>query len=126
MKNCPSLSKADSIIMEIIWKEKEVTSKDVLSKAENKLGWSRQTVKTYLDRLQEKGLIGVRKLSPRVHFYFPLVSREDYAAEMAGKYLNKYFGSLSHMMTGLIKREDVTDEELDDLERVIREYRNKK
>ncbi len=45
---------------------------------------------------------------------------------MAGEYLDKYFGSLSHMMAGLIKREDISEEELDELEDVIRQYRNKK
>ena len=126
MKSYPNLSKADSIIMEIIWKEKEVSSKYVLTETEKKLGWSRQTVKTYLIRLQEKGLVGVRKLSARVHFYYPLISREDYAAGMAGTYLKKYYNSLSHMMAGLIKKEDVSDDELDELEQIIKQYRNKK
>ncbi len=126
MKNYSALSKADSIIMEIIWKEKEVTSKDVLSMAEKELGWSRQTVKTYLGRLQEKGLVKVKKISPRVHFYSPAVSKEEYAAAMTGVYLRKYFDGLPDMMAGLIKREDVSNEELDNLEQIIRNYRNEK
>jgi BlaI family penicillinase repressor len=126
MKNYPTLSKADSIIMDIIWKEKEVSSRDILNQVEETLGWSRQTVKTYLNRLQEKGMIGVNVLSPRVHIYYPLISREDYASEITSKYVKKYFGDLSHMMAGLIKREDISDEELDNLEQIIKEYRDKK
>jgi BlaI family penicillinase repressor len=126
MKSYPNLSKADSIIMDIIWKEKELTSKDVFLKVEKKLGWSRQTVKTYLDRLQEKGLVGVRKLSARVYIYYPAVSKEEYATTMAGTYLRKYFDGLPHMMAGLIKNENVTEEELDGLEEIIRQCRSKR
>lgn len=126
MSSYPNLSQADSIIMDIIWREKKVSSRDVLLQVEEILGWSRQTVKTYLNRLQTKGMIGVNIISPRVHVYYPLVSKEDYATEMTSTYLKKYFGDLSHMMAGLIKREDVSDEELDNLEQIIKEYRNKK
>ncbi len=126
MGKYPNLTEAENIIMEIIWNEQEVSSKDVLEKTENTLGWSRQTVKTYLDRLNEKGIVSIKKISPRVHYYYPLLSREEYASQMAGEYLDKYFGSLSHMMAGLIKREDISEEELDELEDVIRQYRNKK
>lgn len=122
----PNLSKADSIIMDFIWKKKEVSSRDVLSHVEKTLGWSRQTVKTYLNRLQNKGLIGINVVSPRVHTYFPLISKEVYATEMTSEYLEKYFDNLSHMMAGLIKHEDVSDEELERLELMIKEYRNKK
>jgi BlaI family penicillinase repressor len=126
MSKYPVLSQADSQIMEIIWSKKKVSSSDVLEQVEDTLGWSRQTVRTYLDRLHKKGMLGVEVVSPRVHLYYPKVGREDYAAEMAGTYLNKYFGSISHMMAGLIKKEDVSDEELDNLEQIIRQYRNKK
>jgi BlaI family penicillinase repressor len=125
MKKYPSLSEADSVIMEILWNKKETTSRDILNQTENSLGWSRQTVKTYLDRLQEKGLVKVRRLSPRVHFYSAAVSKEEYASEITSSYVRKYFGDLSHMMAGLIKREDISDEELDNLEQIIKEYRNK-
>ncbi len=112
--------------MEIIWEQQEVTSKDVLSSVEKELDWSRQTVKTYLDRLHKKGLICVRKLSPRVHIYYPAVSKEEYATSMTGTYLRKYFDGLADMMAGLIKNEDISEDELDDLEEIIKKFRNKK
>lgn len=126
MNQYPNLSKADSIIMEIVWREKEVSSRDILLQVEKILGWSRQTVKTYLNRLQEKGMIGVNIISPRVHVYYPLIAKEDYAAEMASAYMKKHFSDVSHMMAGLIKREYISDEELDNLEQIIKEHRNKK
>lgn len=123
MSSYPILSKADSVIMEIIWEKAEVSSKDVLIQVTETLGWTRQTVKTYLNRLQDKKLIGVNIVSPRVHYYYPLVSKEDYATEMTSAYLKKYFNNLSHMMAGLIKREDISDKELDNLEQIIKDYR---
>ncbi len=98
----------------------------MLEKTENTLGWSRQTVKTYLDRLNEKGLVSIKKISPKVHLYYSSVSKEEYATPVAGLYLKKYFNKLPEMMAGLIKTEDITDDELDNLEQIIKEYGNKR
>ena len=119
----PVLSKADSVIMEIIWEQGEVSNKYLFRQAEDTLGWSRQTVKTYLDRLRSKKMIEVNVVSPRVHYYYPLVSKQEYATEMTSTYLKKYFGNLSHMVAGLIQKENVSNEELDNLEQIIKDYR---
>ena len=53
------------------------------------------------------------------------VSREEYAADKAGSVLNKYYGSVSDMVAGIVQSEHLSDEELDDLEEMIRELRKK-
>ena len=91
MTKYPDLSQADSVIMEIIWQNEEVSSKEISLQVEDTLGWSRQTVKTYLNRLLDKGLIGVNIISPRCHTYYSLISKEDYAAEKTSDYMKKIF-----------------------------------
>jgi BlaI family penicillinase repressor len=125
MSKYPNLSEADSIIMEILWRDGECSSAAILKEIEDKLDWSRQTVRTYLIRLVEKGLVGTKEVNKRTYHYYPVVSRAEYAADKTGSLLNRYYGSLSHMVAGIIQKEDISDADLDELEKLIQRLRNK-
>ncbi len=125
MSKYSNLSEADSIIMEILWREGERSSAAILKEIEDKLNWSRQTVRTYLIRLVEKGLVGTKEVNKRTYLYYPVISREEYAADKTGSILNRYYGSLSHMVAGIIQKEEISDADLNELEQLIRRVRNK-
>lgn len=125
MSKYPNLTEADSIIMEILWRDGQVTSSAIVAEIEDKLHWARQTVRTYLARLMDKGLIGARQADGRTYRYYPLVSREEYAADKAGSLFNRYYDSLSHMVAGIVKNENISDRDLDELEELIRDLRGR-
>jgi len=125
MGKYPNLTDSESIIMEILWRDGSVNSSEIQKEIKNVLNWSRQTVNTYLNRLIEKGLVGVEEINKRTYRYYPAVSRDEYAADRAGSILNKYYGSLSHMVAGFVKNGKVSDTDLDELEKLIRELRKK-
>jgi BlaI family transcriptional regulator, penicillinase repressor len=125
MSKYPNLTEADSIIMEILWRDGECSSSAILKEVGSKLDWTRQTVRTYLARLIEKGLVGTKEINKRDYRYYPVVTREEYAADKTGSILSKYYGSLSHMVAGIVQSENITDSDLDELEKLIRQLRRK-
>lgn len=125
MSRFPDLTEADNKIMEILWRDGETSSSAILKEVEQPLGWTRQTVRTYLKRLMDKGLVGARETKKKVFCYFAAVSRDEYAADKAGSFCSQYYGSLSHMVAGIVKHERVSDSELAALEDMIRQLRNK-
>ena len=125
MSKYPNLSEADSFIMEILWRDGESKSADILSEVGSMRNWSRQTVRTYLVRLIEKGLVGTKLINKRTLHYYPIVSRDEYAKDKAGSVFHKYGVSLPHLVAGLIKDDAVTDKDLDALEQLIKQCRNK-
>lgn len=125
MSKYPELSEADSIIMNILWRDGAASSAAILSEIEDSLQWSRQTVRTYLKRLMDKGLVGAKEEKKRVYSYYPVVSKEDYAADKAGSCFNRYYDNLSHMVAGIVKNERISDSDLDELEALIKTLRSK-
>ncbi len=123
MGNYPNLSEADYAVMEILWSQGEADNALICKTLLDKFGWSRQTVGTYLKRLVEKGLVTTAQKNKRDYIYTPAVAKAEYGADVTGSYLNKYFGSLSHMVAGLMQNEQISDEEIEDLEKLIREYK---
>jgi BlaI family transcriptional regulator, penicillinase repressor len=125
MSKYPNLTEADSFIMEILWRDGECGSSAILKEVESKLGWTRQTVRTYLARLMEKGLVSAREINKRDFLYSPAVTREEYAADKTGSIMNKYYGSLSHLVAGIVRSENISDEDLDELEKLIGQLKRK-
>ena len=125
MSKYPNLTDPDSIIMEILWRDGECSSAAILKEIASKLDWTRQTVRTYLARLMDKGLVGTKEINKRVYHYYPVVTREEYAADKTGSIFNKYYGSLSHMVAGIVQNENITDTDLDELEKLIQQLRRK-
>ena len=119
MSRYPDLSDADSRIMEILWRNGE-------AEVEETLGWTRQTVRTYLKRLMDKGLVDAKEVTRRVFCYYPLVSRGEYAADKTGSFLSRYYNSnLAHMVAGFVKNESISDDELDELEALIKKLKSR-
>lgn len=56
-----NISKAEWEIMRIVWANEVVTSSQIITILEEKIGWSKSTVKTLISRLVEKGFLDVEK-----------------------------------------------------------------
>lgn len=125
MSRFPNLSEADSIIMEILWRDGACSSAAILKEIEDKLNWSRQTVRTYLVRLVEKGLVGTKQMNKKAYQYYPVVSRAEYAADKATSLLNKYYDSLPHMLAGILQKEEITEAEFEELEAMLQRMKDK-
>lgn len=123
MGKYPELSEPDKIIMEILWRDGECSSSAILKEIEDKLKWSRQTVRTYLVRLVDKGLVGTNVFSTRTYTYYPVVSKYEYAADKAETLMNAYYDSVPHLLASLLKKETLSEAEFDELEQLIREAR---
>lgn len=125
MSEYKSLSKADRLMMELLWKNGEVSNATILKELDGVRDWSRHTVKTYLRRLIEKGFVGIRQINARMNMYYPLIIKKDFVADETKTYLNDRFDGLTHMVAGLIEKEMVSSEEIDKLEQLISKYKTK-
>ncbi len=126
MKDLARLSSNDRIIMDLVWEKGEASTASLLKILDGKDSWTRHTVKTYLIRLCEKGLLKRIDLSPRKVKFTPIITKEQYLAGDANSYLHSNFKGLTHMIAGLVDNDMVSDDDLDDLEKFIHEIKQGK
>lgn len=84
-------------------------------------GWNRNTVLTYLTRMEAKGLVEIEKeTSP--HLYRAALNREDCRAQERRSFLQRvYQGSAGDLVAAFLKEEAITQEERDKLRRLLDE-----
>ena len=88
----PSLGELEQQVMDIVWKSKNCTARDVLTKIERDKKLAYTTIPTILQRLHDKELLS-RKESSTGHIYSPKVSKEKYTKNVAQSFLKNFINS---------------------------------
>lgn len=113
----PKISEAELEIMRLLWEwGQPMTVTQIRTEMAKRCDWEATTVKTLLGRLYQKGSVErILRDGQKVYSYSPLVSREDYGQESAGRLIGKLFGgSAKKLVAALIQsdklsREDITE-----------------
>lgn len=102
-------------LMEILWELKSVNSTELVKVCNERLGWKKSTTYTTIRRLAERKIIQNEHATVS-----PLVAREEVAIEESKKLLDKlYQGSLNMLVAGFLKKEELTEDELNELKEMI-------
>lgn len=120
------LSNSEWRIMENLWGEAPKTATQLIKAMEAETGWSKSTTKTILKRMEQKGCIAYRE-GAKAREYYPLLKREEVVETETSHFINRlYNGSLGLMVNTLVKKQSISDEEMEELYQIIQEARERK
>ena len=107
-------------LMMIIWDAgKPVTRTEIEERLPQKRRLSATTILSFLSRLEEKGFVRVQK-DGRSNVYEPLIQKEAYLrAESRSIWKRLYQNSIGNFMTALGQGDDLTEQDLDELQEFL-------
>ncbi len=109
------LQPSEWVIMEKLWEEAPRTLMQLFHALEEEPGWSKSTVSTLLGRMTDKGILTVQE-GGKARLYYPGVDREDAALAETESLLERvYQGSVSMMMSTLVRQKALDREEVEEL-----------
>lgn len=99
----------------ILWEHEPVTAAELVKLCQEQLGWKRTTTYTVIKRLGEKGV-----LRSENGVVTALVSKDEAQASEIDELVEKKFGgSLPAFVAAFTKRQTLSEEELDEVQRMI-------
>lgn len=108
---------SEAKIMEIIWSNEPISAKEISIIAAQKTGWNKNTSYTVIKKLESKGYI---KRDEPGFICTSLVSRREMQKREADSLVKKMFGgSRRALFSALLEDESITNEEIDELRRLI-------
>jgi predicted transcriptional regulator len=115
------LGKLELQIMKVVWKMGRATVHDV----KEALGKGRKpaysTILTMMRKIEAKGYLE-HDVDNRTYVYRSTISREDVQRSVLGDVLHRVFeGSPAELMNCLVEREDISEAELRQIKKLIRE-----
>ena len=75
-------------IMELIWKSKKTSVRQILEKLRKKRQIAYTTIMTVMNRLCDKGLLG-RQKKQKSYFYYPLEEKEIFLSKQSEKTIHR-------------------------------------
>lgn len=101
------LTDAEWKVMDCLWEKAPATARDVCGRLDT--GWAYTTVKTFLDRLAEKGLVRARKRDPATT-YAPVLTRTQArraaVRALATKAFDGAVGPMVHFLVGRLSEKE--------------------
>jgi len=108
------LTKAEELIMHILWKAKRGFVKDLIEfLPDPKPAYN--TVSTIIRILEKKGFVSHRAYG-KSHEYYPLITKDEYKKQFMKSFVKRYFGNSFQEMVSFFAQDD--DMSLDDLEEI--------
>lgn len=118
MEKAGQLPEAQLAIMEILWEHQgAMMFADLMEALEaQRREWKPNTVLTLLARLNERGMLQVRKHG-RLNEYVACVTQEVYLQEQAKKFVDSVFGgNVKHLVSALAGQSYLSQEEYRELQ----------
>lgn len=121
MKVSVSISEAESVVMEVLWRHSPIATEDVMAALQPQAKWQESTVKTLLNRLLKKGAISARK-DGRRYLYSPLLKRKQWVSNESVGFLNRLFdGRVAPLVAHFSQQRKLGKNDIADLKRLIQE-----
>jgi predicted transcriptional regulator len=121
MENTPSVSEAESVILDVLWQRSPLATEDVVAALRDQREWQEPTIKTLLNRLLNKGAISAEKVGRR-YLYSPVLEREQWLASESESFVARLFdGRVAPLVAHFSKHRRLTKKDLADLKRLIAE-----
>ena len=105
--------------MKVIWLENPITANRIVESLSGSTSWSPKTIKTLLTRLVQKGAVGFDS-KRREYRYYPLIEKAVFLKEESKSFLMRLFeGAMTPMLATLVESEDLTEEDIKELKRLL-------
>ena len=104
---------------DLVWAHEPVASGDLVKICEKELGWKKPTTYTVLRKLCEKGL-----LQNVDGIVTSLISKDDfYSAKSEQVVKESYNGSLPAFIAAFVSRQNLSEKEADEIQKMIDAFR---
>lgn len=114
------LTEAEWSVLEVLWREERMAFGDITRALEPIHGWSKNTVHTYLTRMEHKGLVSIDRSQSKP--YAANISREECAKEERKELLTKvYKGATGDLIAAFLKESSISQKEVKKLRKMLDE-----
>ena len=119
------LTKGEWIILTALWDNEPCAAPTIQEQLTEITGWSYSTVKTMMDRMVSKGILKTERIRNLILYSSAVTKRQAQKTEMFGVMKRAFDGALTPMMQFLIDNNNLSKDQLGELEAIIKDKKKK-
>jgi len=108
-----NITDAELEIMQVLWKKKQCNLTTIIEELSNNEEKNKNTIKTLIHRLVQKGAIESRKVNTKEVVYIPKINEKKFLSKESNSFLKKFFnGSTERLLLNFVENKKVSKDEL--------------
>jgi len=119
------LTEAEWAIIQAVWELEPCAAPSVQEALESRRMWAYSTVKTMMDRMVKKGLLTTERIRNLILYRAAISRVQAQRGEIMRTVKRAFDGAMTPMMQFLIEGDELSEDELRELESLIKKRRNK-
>lgn len=120
MKEEVKVTNSEWYVMNCLWEKRPLSLMQLVSLLKESAGWSKSTSATMVRRMTEKELIGYEE-NGKTKYFFPKVDKQDVVVQETRDFLQRiYDGSVGMMMSALVRQDDLSSEDIQELQEILK------
>jgi BlaI family penicillinase repressor len=121
MAKSVKVSESEWRVCRVLWRKSPLTANEIVAQLEDNSDWSPRTIKTMLNRLIKKEVLGYESIGREYH-YFPRISEEECVASHTQSFVERVFGGeAGAMVAAFIKQQRLSKQEIAELKAILEE-----
>lgn len=125
MKEEIKVTNSEWYVMNCLWEKSHLSLMQLVPLLKESAGWSKSTSATMVRRMTEKDLIGYEE-NGKTKYFFPKVKKEDVVVQETRDFLQRiYDGSVGMMMSALVRQNDLSQEDILELQEILKAAQTK-
>jgi BlaI family transcriptional regulator, penicillinase repressor len=124
-KSQSELTAGEWSIIQAVWDNEPCAAPTIQEELEKKTGWSYSTVKTMMDRMADKGLLATQRIRNLILYTSVITRKEAQKGEVMRAVRRAFGGAMTPMMQFMLDSKNLTEDELDQLEAMIKSKKEK-
>ena len=125
MKEEIKLTNSEWYVMNCLWEKSHLSLMQLVPLLKESAGWSKSTSATMVRRMTEKDLIGYEE-NGKTKYFFPKVKKQDVVVQETRDVLQRiYDGSVGMMMSALVRQNDLSQEDILELQEILKAAQTK-
>jgi BlaI family penicillinase repressor len=126
MNDAMRISEAEWLVCQVLWQQSPLTALEIVSRLEGKTGWSPSTIKTLINRLVKKNVLGF-EIHGREYLYSPRIGEEECIQAHTQSFVQRVWGGASGaMMASFLKHQKLSPGDIAELRALLKEKRGRK
>ena len=120
MKEEVKVTNSEWYVMNCLCEKRPLSLMQLVPLLKESAGWSKSTSATMVRRMTEKELIGYEE-NGKTKYFFPKVDKQDVVVQETRDFLQRiYDGSVGMMMSALVRQDDLSSEDIQELQEILK------
>ena len=118
-----TITESEEIILNLLCQKEMLSIMQMVKALENQKNWSKQTIISFLRRMEKKGTVSYF-VQGRTKYYYAVIKREEVIRKETKGLMDRFFGGkMGAMVSYMVRESEISQDDIQELRNLLQELK---